>query len=106
MAVGKPIGADLNGPFLTTFTLNGVLKVFNVSRHEPKIMAQPKSGHDLFNNFGEIIMAKCNANGTHLGITIANEGLMPDGKIYVWDFENDRLAWIDLMAASNLTGAR
>ncbi|XP_031624107.1 intraflagellar transport protein 140 homolog isoform X2 [Contarinia nasturtii] len=94
---GSPIGASLTHHFMTIFTMNGYLKVFDVSRHEPKLIVPPKSGYDLFGNFGEIIMAKSNMTGSHLAITIANELLVPDGKLYIWDMEKDRLTSYDFL---------
>lgn len=86
---------------MTIFTMNGFLKIYDVSRHEPKLIAPAKSGYDLFGNFGEIIMAKCNATGTHLAMTIATESLVPDGKLYIWDMEKDRLSNFDFLSKSN-----
>lgn len=92
---GKPIGANLSAHYLTIFTLNGFVKIYDVSRHEPKMITIPKSCYDLFTNFGEVIMAKCNANGTLVAITIAAESLVPDGKLYVWNIERDTVAHYD-----------
>lgn len=86
---GSPIGATLTGQNLTVFTMNGFVKVYDVSRHEPKLLTPSKSGCDLFGNFGEIILAKCNATASHVAITIATESLVPDGKVYIWDVERD-----------------
>ncbi|XP_055541505.1 intraflagellar transport protein 140 homolog [Wyeomyia smithii] len=88
---GKPIGADLLGPFLTLFTLNGYVKLFDISRHELKLIQPSKSAYDLFEKFGEIIAAKSNATGTHLALTIANEQLLPDGKLYLWNLESNQI---------------
>lgn len=82
---------------MSIFTMNGFLKIFDVSRHDPKLIVPPKSGYDLFGNFGEIIMAKCNATGTHLAMTIATESLVPDGKLYIWEMEKDRLFNYDFL---------
>lgn len=84
--------------FMTIFTMNGFLKVYDISRHEPKLIIPAKAGYDLFGNFGEIIMAKCNVTGTHIALTIANESLVPDGKIYIWDVEKDRLCNYDFLS--------
>jgi hypothetical protein len=42
-------------------------------------------------------MIKCNAQGTHLLLTIATESLMPNGKLYLWDFEKDVVHAYDFM---------
>lgn len=91
MNVGRPIGANLTNKYLTVFTINGIIKIFDISHHDPKLITQPKNGNDLFANFGEIIMAKSNINGTFIAITIANKQLIPDGKIYIWTIEKDVL---------------
>ncbi|KAJ6640265.1 Intraflagellar transport protein 140 like [Pseudolycoriella hygida] len=94
---GKPIGADLTTQYLTVFTMNGFIKIFDVSKHEPKLLTKPKSAYDMFPNFGEIISAKCNSNGTVLAITIANEQLIPDGLFYTWHIEKDTLSSCDFL---------
>lgn len=83
--------------FMTIFTMNGFIKLYDISRHEPKLMIPAKAGYDLFGNFGEIIMAKCNVTGTQIALTIANESLVPDGKVYIWDVEKDRLCNFDFL---------
>lgn len=82
---------------MTVFTINGLLKIYDISRHEPKLITQPKSGYDLFAHFGEIIMAKCNANGTQIAVIIANETLVPDGKLYIWHIEKDTVMEHDFL---------
>lgn len=77
--------------------MNGFLKIYDISRHEPKLIIPPKAGYDLFGNFGEIIMAKCNSTGSQIALTIATESLVPDGKLYIWDVEKDRLCHFDFM---------
>lgn len=94
---GTPIGASLTKHFMTIFTMNGFIKIYDVSRHEPKLVIPAKSGYDLFGNFGEIIMAKCNVTGTHLALTIATESLVPDGKLYIWDMDKDRVSNYDFL---------
>uniref|UniRef100_A0A182QMN5 Uncharacterized protein n=1 Tax=Anopheles farauti TaxID=69004 RepID=A0A182QMN5_9DIPT len=89
---GKPIGVDLVGSFLTVFTLNGYIRLYDVSRHDIRLLHPPKSAYDLFEKFGEIIMARTNANGTYVALTIANEQLLPDGKLYLWNLESNLLS--------------
>lgn len=94
---GKPIGADLSTHYLTVFTLNGFVKIFDVSKHEPKLLTKPKSGYDMFPSFGEIILARCNSNGTMLALTIATEQLIPDGIMYIWNIEKDTVSSFDFL---------
>lgn len=49
----------------------------------------------MCNDFGEIIQAKSNSNGTKIGLTIAAANLIPDGKLYIWDIEKDNLLSYD-----------
>lgn len=77
--------------------MNGYLKIYDISRHEPKLIVPSKCCYDLFGNFGEIIMAKCNSNGTFVALTIATESLVPDGKLYIWDLERDKLGEYDFL---------
>lgn len=86
---------------MTIFTMNGFIKLYDISRHEPKLIIPAKAGYDLFGNFGEIIMAKCNMTGTQIALTIANETLVPDGKLYIWDTEKDRLCNFDFLNKHN-----
>lgn len=99
---GKPIGADLSGKFLTIFTLNGYIKIYDVSRHELKLLIPVKNAYDLFENFGEVIMAKTNFDGTLVAITIATESLVPDGKLYVWRLETDSIVFYDFLQKENV----
>jgi intraflagellar transport protein 140 len=95
--IGKPIYTDLTSCYLSCFSWNGYIKLYNISRYEPKQLINPKCGYDLFENFGEIIMIKCNTQGTHLLLTIATESLMPNGKLYLWEFEKDIMHSYDFL---------
>ncbi|XP_055586637.1 intraflagellar transport protein 140 homolog [Uranotaenia lowii] len=103
---GKPIGADLLNHFLTVFTINGYVKLFDISRHELKLIQPPKSAYDLFEKFGEIIMAKSNANGTYLAFTIANEQLLPDGKLYLWNLESNSVKHFEFLRKDGVEGTQ
>lgn len=92
---GKPIGMDLTAHYLSVFSMNGYIKIWDISRHEPKQICPSRSAYDLFEHFGEVIQAKCNINGTQMLITIANESLIPNGKLYVWDVEKDSIRVTD-----------
>lgn len=48
-------------------------------------------------------MAKCNLTGNQIALTIANEALVPDGKLYIWDTEKDRLSNFDFLNKINDT---
>lgn len=80
---------DLTNQYLTIFTMNGFIKTYDVSRHDPKMLFPPKSGYDMFDDFGEVILAKCNSGGTHLAFIIANRSFVPKSVVYCWDFERN-----------------
>lgn len=88
---GKPIGSDLNSKYLSVFTLNGYLKIYDVSRHELKLLVPTKNAYDLYENFGEVMMMKTNFDGSFVAMTIANADLVPDGKLYIWKLESDTI---------------
>lgn len=98
---GKPIGSNLTSKYLTLFTLNGYVKVYDVSRHELKLVVPTKNAYDLFENFGEIIMAKANHDGTLVAMTIATENLVPDGKLHIWKLESDSVVSYDFIQKEN-----
>lgn len=66
------------------------------------MLTPTKSGYDLFGNFGEIIMAKCNSTASHVAITIATESLLPDGKVYIWDVERDMVGEYDFLLKNKI----
>ncbi|XP_017021858.1 intraflagellar transport protein 140 homolog [Drosophila kikkawai] len=88
---GKIIGMDLSGCHLSLFTMNGYVKAYDVSRHDPKLLFPSKSGHDIFDDFGEFILVKCNSQGNHLAMVIASSSFTPISRLYCWDFERNNL---------------
>ncbi|EDW03430.1 intraflagellar transport protein 140 homolog [Drosophila grimshawi] len=88
---GKIIGMDLTACYLTVFTMNGYVKAYDVTRHDPKLLFPSKSGHEIFDDFGEFILAKCNSLGSHLALVIANSSFTPSATVYCWDFERNNL---------------
>ncbi|KAH8393888.1 hypothetical protein KR215_005842 [Drosophila sulfurigaster] len=95
---GKIIGMDLTGCYLSVFTMNGYVKAYDVTRHDPKLLFPSKSGHEIFDDFGEFILVKCNSLGSHLALVIANSSFTPCAAIYCWDFERNNLFAYDLAA--------
>lgn len=81
--------------------MNGFIKLYDVVRHEPRQLVPAKCGYDMFSNFGEVMAAKCNASGTIVALTVANENLLPDGKLYVWHLERDVLRSFDFLNTRN-----
>lgn len=92
---GEPIGMDVNGHFLTIFTLDGFLKIYDLSEREPKLLTPIRNLYDLCNDFGEIIQARCNCVGNKVALTLAGIDLIPDGRLYVWNMEQECLQSFD-----------
>ncbi|CAG0897138.1 unnamed protein product [Darwinula stevensoni] len=117
---GEPISLDINGTFLTVATLAGVIKIWDFSRREAHPHCHPKVLPDIITDFGEIISAKANCNGTRVAVVIATVGvilhmsdscetpglqcsfydleqmnLMPDPKLYLWDLDGDAFTYFN-----------
>ncbi|KAK4874572.1 hypothetical protein RN001_013932 [Aquatica leii] len=92
---GEPIGIDVTAKYLTVFTMEGFLKIYDLSGAEPKPVTSVRSLYDMCTDFGEIIQAKINSNGTKVALTLAAASLVPDGKLYIWDIEQDTLNLYD-----------
>lgn len=90
-AEGEPIGISLTNNYLTVFTMDGYLKLFDLTNRDPKMVTPIRSVYDMCADFGEIIHAKANSSGAKIAFTIATANLIPDGKVYVWDVESDSL---------------
>lgn len=86
---------DIHNNFLTIFTMDGFLKIYDISNRDPRLVTGVRSLYDMCTDFGEIIQAKTNSTGTKVALTIAAANLIPDGKLYVWDIEQDDLSFYD-----------
>ncbi|XP_074040796.1 intraflagellar transport protein rempA isoform X2 [Leptinotarsa decemlineata] len=86
---GEPIGMDVTSHYLTTFTMEGYLKIYDLISHQPKLITPVRNVYDMISDFGEIIQAKTNSKGNKVALTLAAANLVPDGKLYVWDIEKD-----------------
>ena len=91
---GEPIGMDICGNILTIFTLEGFLKIYDFTDHEMKLL-NTCNMYDTCNDFGEIMQAKSNVHGRLVALTVAAANLMPDGKLYIWNVENDNFLMYD-----------
>lgn len=61
---GEPIGADVTNNYLTIATMEGYLKIYDLSENQPKLVTPFKSLIDSIEDFGEVIQAKTNSKGT------------------------------------------
>lgn len=99
---GEPIGMHVTNNFLTVFTMDGYLKLYDLTHREPKLITPIRNLYDMCTDFGEIIQAKANSNGNKIALTLAAANLIPDGKLYVWDVDTDILTHYDFRKTINL----
>lgn len=95
LSEGEPIGMDVTAQYLTVFTMEGFLKIYDLGETEPKLVTPVRNLYDTVPDFGEIIQAKTNSAGNRVALTLAAANLIPDGKLYVWDIENDDMVIYD-----------
>ncbi|RZF46866.1 hypothetical protein LSTR_LSTR008247 [Laodelphax striatellus] len=89
-----PIGLHLSASssHLVVYTMSGVLHVWDLTRREAKAVCPPKDLMESLDDFGEVICARVNANGTRVSLSVAGVNLLPLPAVYVWDLENDSLS--------------
>ncbi|CAL4114854.1 unnamed protein product, partial [Meganyctiphanes norvegica] len=98
---GEPIGLHISGNFMVTSTINGVIRLWDLSRREAKAHTQGKNLSDSIKDFGEVISARCNCTGTRVSIAIAQTSLLPDPKLYIWDIENDNITYFNFASGQS-----
>ncbi|XP_030750453.1 intraflagellar transport protein 140 homolog [Sitophilus oryzae] len=86
---------DITHHYLTIFTMEGFLKIYDLSESQAKLLTRVKNLYDMVEDFGEIIQAKTNSKGNKVAMTLAAANLVPDGKLYIWDIERDDLIFYD-----------
>lgn len=98
---GEPRLMHINGKFLVVATHKGMLKVFDVSRRDTRLVGSPtwfvgqtrtKSGQlSKQNPIGEIRSIRCNAEGTRVSVladTVRGQHMRePDTRIHVWNLD-------------------
>ncbi|XP_076655730.1 intraflagellar transport protein rempA [Halictus rubicundus] len=92
---GEPITMDLTGHYLTVASLNGILKIWDLSKREAKLHTRAMATYEAISDFAEIIEARCNADCRCVSITVAMANLMPSSILYVWDIESDQIHEFD-----------
>ncbi|XP_030750473.1 intraflagellar transport protein 140 homolog isoform X2 [Sitophilus oryzae] len=99
---GEAIGMDVTHHYLTIFTMEGFLKIYDLSESQAKLLTRVKNLYDMVEDFGEIIQAKTNSKGNKVAMTLAAANLVPDGKLYIWDIERDDLIFYDFRKYEDL----
>ncbi|XP_076624343.1 intraflagellar transport protein rempA [Colletes latitarsis] len=99
---GEPITMDLTGPYLTVASLNGILKIWDLSKREAKLHTRAMATYEAISDFAEIIEARCNADCRCVSITVAMTNLMPSSILYVWDIESDQILEFDFAISDDI----
>ncbi|XP_017888145.1 intraflagellar transport protein 140 homolog [Ceratina calcarata] len=99
---GEPIIMDLTGQYLTVGSLNGILKIWDLSKREAKLHTRAMQAYEAISDFAEIIEASCNADCRCVSITVAMANLMPSPVLYVWDIESDQIHEFDFSESKDL----
>ncbi|XP_073945256.1 intraflagellar transport protein rempA isoform X5 [Choristoneura fumiferana] len=86
---GEPIGITHTGKFVVISTMDGTLKLAEITKKGLKMPYPPKNCYQMIEDFGEVMRASVNCNGRYICLSIANAGLAPDPRIYLWDAAND-----------------
>ncbi|XP_076680544.1 intraflagellar transport protein rempA [Andrena cerasifolii] len=99
---GEPITMDLTGQYLTVASLNGILKIWDLSKREAKLHTRAMATYEAISDFAEIIEARCNADCRCVSITVAMTNLMPSSTLYVWDIESDQIHEFDFAESDDI----
>ncbi|XP_050592532.1 intraflagellar transport protein 140 homolog isoform X2 [Bombus affinis] len=99
---GEPITMDLTGQYLTVASLNGILKIWDLSKREAKLHTRAMATYEAISDFAEIIEARCNSDCRCVSITVAMANLMPSSILYVWDIESDQIHEFDFAESNDI----
>lgn len=86
---GEPIGITNTNKFVIIITMDGTIKLAEITKKGLKLPYPPKNCYQTFEDFGEVMRASVNCVGRFICLSIANSGLAPDPRLYLWDVAND-----------------
>ncbi|KAG6442358.1 hypothetical protein O3G_MSEX002291 [Manduca sexta] len=86
---GEPIGVTNTHKFVVITTMDGTLKLAEITKKGLRMPYPPKNCYQLIEDFGEVMRASVNCAGRYICLSIANAGLAPDPRLYLWDVAND-----------------
>lgn len=98
---GEPIGISRTESYLAIATMDGCIKIVEITKKGFRPQFNPRNCYQLFEDFGEIMYASVNCSGRLVCLAIATANLIPEPKLYVWDAANDTLNSVVL---ENATG--
>ncbi|XP_052759432.1 intraflagellar transport protein 140 homolog isoform X2 [Galleria mellonella] len=86
---GEPIGITNTSRFIVIATMDGTLKLAEITKKGLRMPYPPKNCYQMIEDFGEVMRASVNSTGRYICLSIANAGLAPDPRLYLWDVAND-----------------
>ncbi|KAF2347789.1 Quinoprotein amine dehydrogenase beta chain-like [Trinorchestia longiramus] len=92
---GHPVGVDVCGNYLLSYTILGHVKIWDVSGREVKAHSSSKNFGDLVKDFGEVMSARVNSTGNKASVSVAQTSLLPDPKLYIWDLRGDTVTYFN-----------
>lgn len=86
---GDIIGITNTNKFILIVTMDGSLKLAEITKKGLRLPFPAKNCYQMIEDFGEVMRASVNSAGRYICLSIANAGLAPDPKLYLWDAAND-----------------
>ncbi|KAL4712309.1 hypothetical protein ACJJTC_004071 [Scirpophaga incertulas] len=86
---GDPIGITNTNKYIVIATMDGTLKLVEITKKGLRMPIPPKNCYQMIEDFGEVMRASVNCSGRYICLSIANAGLAPDPRLYIWDVAND-----------------
>jgi hypothetical protein len=97
-AEGPPATLDINGNFLVVATENGFIKMWDLSRREPR---QFGGGPKQFTAGRKIESVRCNSDGMRVSVLCTKSqgsSWIPDSQLHVWFSDLDKIEVFDFGA--------
>lgn len=86
---GEPIGITNTNKFIVIASMDGTLKLAEITKKGLRMPYPPKNCYQMIEDFGEVMRASVNCTGRYICLSLANAGLAPDPRLYLWDVAND-----------------
>lgn len=71
--------------------MDGTLKLAEITKKGLKLPYPVKNCYQVIEDFGEVMRASVNSVGKFICLSVANAGLAPDPRVYLWDAANDKV---------------
>lgn len=93
---GEPIGISRTDCYLAIATMDGSIKIVEITKKGLRSHYNSRNCYQLFDDFGEIMYASVNSAGQLVCLAIASSNLVPVSKLFIWDAANDTLNFVEL----------